>query len=145
MAYLGKSKENSYFFNSSKASFKKAKALRENQTEAESLLWEALRNRQINGMKFRRQHTVSSFIVDFYCHESLLVIELDGSIHDDPEVAERDKIRTGVFLEMGLQVIRFKNEDVINDINAILLKIKTFTNQQSVPSPSPAWGGGSRG
>ncbi len=65
MAYLGKSNESSYFYNSSKASFKNAKKLRIIQTKAEELLWEALRNRQINGLKFRRQHPVSSFIVDF--------------------------------------------------------------------------------
>ena len=129
MAYLGKTKESAYFYNSSKSSFEDAKKLRSNQTDAEALLWEALRNRQINGLKFRRQHPVSSFIADFYCHERQLVIELDGSIHDEPEVAERDQLRTNVFTELGLKVVRFRNEEVINDLNNVLQRIKTTINQ----------------
>jgi very-short-patch-repair endonuclease len=128
MAYLGKSKENSYFYNSSKASFNDAKELRSNQTEAEALLWEVLRNRQINGLKFRRQHPVCSFIVDFYCNEAHLIIELDGSIHDEPKTLERDKMRTDVFIEKGLKVIRFKNEDVMNDLNYVIHKIINAIN-----------------
>lgn len=123
MVYLRKSKENSYFYNSSKASFKDAKVLRRSQTKAEALLWEALRNKKINGLKFRRQHPVCSFIVDFYCHEANLIIELDGSIHDEPEVIKRDNMRTDVFKENSLKVIRFKNEDVMNDLNYVIHEI----------------------
>ncbi|HLO91155.1 MAG TPA: endonuclease domain-containing protein [Lentimicrobium sp.] len=124
MAYLGKSKETSYFFKSSKASFEDAKELRKIQTPAEALLWEALRSKQVNGMKFRRQHPIRSFIVDFYCHEAQLIIELDGSIHDQPEVIERDNIRTAVFEELELKVIRFSNEEVLNDLNLVIYRIK---------------------
>ncbi|MGE5382769.1 MAG: endonuclease domain-containing protein [Omnitrophica WOR_2 bacterium] len=123
MAYLGKSKENFYFFKSSKASFEVAKGLRRYQTSAELLLWEALRSRKVNGMKFRRQHPIRSFIVDFYCHEAQLIIELDGSIHDQPEVVERDSMRTTAFEELQLKVIRFRNEEVVNDLNSVINKI----------------------
>jgi imidazole glycerol-phosphate synthase subunit HisF len=123
MAYIGKSKENAYFFRSSKASFENAKELRCTQTQAEALLWEALRGKQVDGLKFRRQHPVSTFVVDFYSHEAQLIIELDGAIHDQPEVIQRDTMRTNVFKELGLKVIRFRNEEVINDINTVIHKI----------------------
>jgi len=141
MAYLGKSKENAYFYNSSKGSFENAKKLRSRQTDAETLLWEALRNRQINGLKFRRQHPVSSFIADFYCHEVQLIIELDGSIHDDPEVADRDEIRTNVFKEKELKVIRFKNEEVLTDLKTVLFEIRKACGVEAPHPPTPSPGG----
>ncbi|MGE5318270.1 MAG: endonuclease domain-containing protein [Chloroflexota bacterium] len=130
MAYLGKSKENSYFYKSSKISFENAKELRKTQTSAESLLWEALRRRQINGIKFRRQHPIRSFIVDFYSHEAQLIIELDGSIHDEAEVIERDNMRTLVFEELELKVIRFRNEEVLNELNSVIYQIKQSIEEQ---------------
>jgi len=70
--------------------FQHAKALRRSSTEAEERLWVELRNKKLKGLKFRRQHPIDKWIVDFYCHEKKLVIELDGSVHNEKEIAEYD-------------------------------------------------------
>ena len=74
-------------------------------------------------LKFRRQHPINQFIVDFYCDQLKLVIELDGDYHDIPEIKERDEEREHMLKEWGLKVIRFKNKEVETDIKSILLKI----------------------
>ena len=68
--------------------------LRQSSTKAEKILWEYLRNRNLDGMKFRRQHPIDKFIADFYCHEKKLVVELDGAVHDDKMNAQYDEART---------------------------------------------------
>lgn len=73
--------------------FENARALRLTSTEAEELLWQELRDRKLNGLKFRRQHPIDKWIADFYCHEKKLVIELDGSVHNEKEIAEYDARR----------------------------------------------------
>ncbi len=108
----------------------RANKLRHNQTPAERMLWTYLRKRQLNGKKFLRQHPiiftydtkVQHFIADFYCHEKMLIIELDGGIHDTQK--EYDEMRESVLREMGYQVIRFRNEEVFRNIDIVLLKIK---------------------
>ncbi len=70
--------------------FRLAKMLRRNMTETEALLWNELKSNKLDGYKFRRQHPIGRFIVDFYCHKAMLVIELDGEIHQEPDVAEND-------------------------------------------------------
>jgi len=102
-----------------------AKALRHNATDAEQLLWLQLKDKKLNGLKFRRQHAKSKFIADFYCHEKKLVIEVDGSIHDLPEVKENDNAKEGWFAEPGLNVIRFSNEQIITEMHKVLKEIKT--------------------
>jgi very-short-patch-repair endonuclease len=100
-----------------------ARNLRGNETEAETLLWQNLRNRKIAGLKFRRQHPIDKFIADFYCHEKKLVIELDGSIHNNIEQKEADGGRTYELNELGILVIRFSNEEVISDMKSVIKKI----------------------
>ncbi len=90
-----------------------AKALRQNQTTAESLLWELLRARQVSGLKFRRQHTIGPFVADFACRERKIIVELDGESHDHK--TEEDRARDQTLRDLGWQVIRFTNEDVISD------------------------------
>ncbi len=97
--------------------------LRQGMTEAEKLLWSKLRNRQVKGYKFRRQHPINEFVVDFFCYEARLIIELDGKVHDNEFQSERDKERTIILQKMGLHEIRFRNEEVINNIENVLLKI----------------------
>jgi len=75
-------------------------------------------------MHFRRQHPIGKFIVDFYCHEKLLVIELDGEIHNREDIAERDEGREYELRKKGLKILRFKNEQVTNDINYVLAEIQ---------------------
>ena len=102
-----------------------AKDLRRRQTEAEEKLWSLLRNRQLKGKKFRRQHALENYVADFYCHEVKLVIELDGGIHEEQEQKEYDLDRTSVLKEYGIKVIRFKNEEVVSNLDVVLDKIKS--------------------
>ena len=106
------------------SAFVNARANRQHQTEAEALLWQHLRNRRLAGHKFRRQHPLLTFIADFYCHESNLVIELDGGYHKVEDQQIYDQGRTFELEENGIHVIRFINEEVIQDIEQVLLKIK---------------------
>ncbi len=106
---------------------------RKNPTEAESVLWEALKAKGI-GAKFRRQHIIGDFIVDFFCNEANLVIELDGGYHNMPAQMKSDAERTSVLKAMGYTELRFKNEEVISNIDTVLKTIKTFTNIKSFPS-----------
>lgn len=104
--------------------FSKARRLRKRMTRAEKLLWEKLRNKKVKGFKFRRQHPIAIYIVDFYCHELKLVIEVDGKYHNKIEQRLKDKERTQFIQFQGLQVIRFTNEEIINDLNTVLQKIE---------------------
>ena len=110
-------------------SFSKAQFLRRNETIAEKLLWEKLRNNQLEGLKFRRQHPVNIYIADFYCHKFKLIIELDGDYHNQEEQKQKDEVRTEVLRLNGLKIIRFKNEEVEQDINQVLTTIKNKIGQ----------------
>ena len=102
---------------------KKAKEMRKAQTPPEKLLWELLRDRQFGGLKFRRQHQIGNYIVDFYCYEKRFVIELDGGIHQNMKQIKKDKKRDEYLKALAINVIRFKNKDVINDIEQVLFSI----------------------
>jgi very-short-patch-repair endonuclease len=95
--------------------------LRKNPTEAEKIMWELLRNKK-TGHKIRRQHIIDSFIADFVCLTKKLVIEIDGKIHLQQK--EYDALRTERLNELGFQVIRFTNEEVISDSSVVVMKIK---------------------
>ena len=110
-------------------SFTKAQFLRRNETKAEKLLWEKLRNNQLEGLKFRRQHPVNLYIADFYCHKFKLIIELDGDYHNQEEQKQKDEVRTEVLRLNDLKIIRFKNEEVEQDINQVLTTIKNKIEQ----------------
>lgn len=103
-----------------------ARDLRKNETSAEDLLWRNLRNRKLNGLKFRRQHPLDKFIADFYCHEKKLVVEVDGAVHDSKEAKEYDSSRTYELNETGIMVLRFKNDEVLGNMSEVLKKIKEF-------------------
>jgi very-short-patch-repair endonuclease len=103
--------------------FSFAKDQRRNMTEAETVMWKALRNKKLNGFKIRRQHPIGSYIADFYCHDVRLVIEIDGEIHDSVESKSNDEDRSMVLKELGIQVIRFTNFEIIHHLNEVLVKI----------------------
>ena len=111
---------------------KRCRQLRKNPTPSEKKLWKYLRKRQLNGLKFLRQYPIKFainnkthfFIADFYCHQLKLVIELDGSIHNNQK--DYDKMRTCMLNEMGIKVLRFANREVLEDIDNVLSKIKGF-------------------
>ncbi len=104
--------------------YDKAGELRRNLTPAEEKLWQALRNRRLCGFKFRRQHPLKQFIADFYCHEKKLVIELDGEIHQHLVNSEHDEGRTFELERFGLTVLRFNNNEVLQNLNEVLEKIR---------------------
>ena len=98
----------------------RARKLRKNLTPAEDVLWQRLRRKQVGGLRFRRQHPIGRFIVDFYCAEAKLVIEVDGSVHRQPGHDEYDADRQ-LFLEhLGLKVLRFENAQVLQETDAIV-------------------------
>lgn len=111
----------SMFYGAKPAIFEKAKLLRENMTLSEELLWARLRQSQL-GVRFKAQHPIDIFIVDFYCHAHKLIIEVDGGIHRSQ--IDYDEGRTGELEKFGLTVIRFTNEEVTNDIESVIEKIK---------------------
>ncbi len=106
--------------------FVKARILRDNMTSAEMRLWEYLKNKQLEGFKFRRQHPIHLFIADFYCHELKLIIELDGGYHNEEDQILKDKERTELLKFQDVSIIRFKNEEIENDIEKVLSEIKSF-------------------
>jgi len=107
----------------------RARELRKEMTPAEKLLWSRLRNKQLRGLKFRRQHPLGPFIADFYCAARRLVVEIDGDIHDlQPG---RDAARTEQFKQYGYRLIRFRNRRVLNDIEEVLLAIEAACTADS--------------
>jgi very-short-patch-repair endonuclease len=93
--------------------------LRRNQTDAERKLWNAIRNRQLLGLKFIRQYSVGNYILDFYCSEKRLAIELDGGQHADEENKKDDDERTAYLNQQDIKVIRFWNNDVLQNIEGV--------------------------
>ena len=112
----------------------KARLLRQQSTKAEHHLWQRLRRRQLLGLKFRRQVVIGKYIVDFFCFEKGLIIEVDGSQH--MENVEYDELRTQCLERKGYEVIRFWNNEVLNNIEAVLEQIYIKLNRPS-PRPSP--------
>lgn len=120
----GNDKKCTYHYGAEKHTFIIAKRLRKKSTRAEKILWQLLRNRQFKGYKFRRQHPVGKYVADFYCHQSKLVIELDGEVHNDEEQMKYDMERNEFMKELGLKVLRIKNEDVIDKMERVIELIK---------------------
>jgi very-short-patch-repair endonuclease len=104
-----------------------AKGMRKEQTEAEDFLWQLLRNRKL-GDKFRRQHPIHKFIADFVCIEKKLIIEVDGSIHNESDTKEHDEGRTYMLEDIGYRVIRFSNAEVLRNSDNVLKKIEEELN-----------------
>ena len=111
----------------------RAEAMRKNPTEAEKVLWEALRAKGL-GVKFRQQHIIEDFIVDFYCNEYKVTVEVDGGYHNEEGQMKSDAERTARLNELGYTELRFTNEEVLHDLDSVLKKIKTFCS--GTPSPS---------
>ncbi len=112
------------FYGASPKIFELAKDLRIHLTDSEKLLWDRLRLNQVEGYRFKPQHPIGNFIVDFYCHKAKLIIEIDGGYHNDKAQEEYDIGRSHLLSEFGLKVIRFKNEDVFERIDFVIEEIK---------------------
>ena len=102
----------------------KARQLRKIQSNCEKYLWSELRRKNIFGLKFRRQHPIGRYIVDFYCFEKKLIIELDGPVHEDEDRKIYDEKRQKELEYMGYKVIRFKDYDIFDNLDKIINKIK---------------------
>lgn len=107
------------------------KELRNNLTYAEVFFWQQVKDKQLDGRKFRRQTSIGPFIVDFYCPEEKLVVELDGEVHFNEEAIEYDKKRTEFLESVGLKVIRFENNEVLKNTEYVLSKIKECFNKHT--------------
>jgi very-short-patch-repair endonuclease len=120
----------------------RARELRRNATDSERLLWKHLRGRRLAGYKFRRQVVFEPYIVDFVCLEAKLIVEADGGQH--LEQMEYDAKRTGVLQSIGYEVMRFWNNEILGDINAVLEQIHCRLlrlHSPQTPSPQPSPGG----
>lgn len=106
--------------------FEKAKNNRLELTKAEGILWESIRLKKLDGFKFRNQHAIGAYIVDFYCHEAKLAIEVDGDYHLEPNQKEYDDERTKLIEASGVKILRFSNHQVINCLDVVLAEMKTW-------------------
>lgn len=106
----------------------KRRLLRKQQTFAEKIFWMHLRDRQVLGYKFRRQHSVDHFVIDFYCPELKLAVELDGNVHDLPEQKDYDKARQKYLEAFGIKFVRIKNEEFLGNPNKAFDKIEEAIN-----------------
>ena len=108
-----------------------ARRRRNAQTSAEDLLWQRIRNRQINGFKFRREHQFGNYICDFFCREANLVVECDGEVHDQNESWHHDQARDAYMISQGLRILRFTNQQILHDTESVLREIQDY-----LPAPS---------
>jgi len=111
------------------------KELRNNATESEQFLWQFLKGSQLGGRKFRRQHSIGLFVLDFYCPSERLALELDGAVHDTTDAKQHDEDRQKAIEGLEITVLRFRNEAVLETINQVLAEIeKNFKEPPPTPS-----------
>ena len=116
--------------------------LRMTETSTERMLWKRLRGKQLDGYRFRQQHGFGPYVLDFYCPSIRLCIELDGGVHNDEKVKQKDEERTVFLKQNRIQVLRFRNEEVEQNIEYVLERIKDFIlsinqGQEGVQAPNP--------
>ena len=107
--------------------------MRNNLTSAEATLWISLQGRKLKGRKFRRQHSIANYIVDFYCPAEKLVVELDGEDHFHSPVLEKDLVRDKYLATLNIKVLRFENDDVFDNLEQVL---ECIAQEFTTPSPS---------
>ena len=127
-------KKPTLYFGADLTAFENAKRLRNNLTSSERKLWEHLSNSQL-GVRFKAQHPVSNYIVDFYCHKAKLIIEIDGDSHFSDDSSSKDAERTNEIEKLGLKVIRFTNEQVFKNIGAVIEEIQRELKERLPQSP----------
>jgi very-short-patch-repair endonuclease len=122
-----------------------ARNMRHEPTDAEKKLWSRLRDRRLGGFKFRRQVPFGGYILDFFCQEVMLAVELDGGQHNDLEGEHRDKGRDEALRKLGVEVIRFWDPDVLKDTDPVCEAILAAGVGRQLPTPSPRPSPGGRG
>lgn len=116
--------------------------MRSNPTPAEAKLWQRLRRRQLEGYKFRRQHVIAGYVVDFYCPTLQLAVEVDGPIHQYRR--RQDQRRSQILSEWGVKILRFSSEAVMNEIEQVVVSLQDFIQKQDTDgcrakAPIPAF------
>jgi len=110
-----------------------ARGLRINLTDAERLLWEKIRRKQIKDYQFYRQKNIGNFIVDFYCPGAKIIIEIDGGQHNSVEGLKKDRVRDNYLAGLGFTVLRFSDREVLTNVDAVLERIYEHLKSPSVP------------
>ncbi|KKT73201.1 MAG: hypothetical protein UW68_C0015G0029 [Candidatus Collierbacteria bacterium GW2011_GWB1_44_6] len=119
------------YFNKS-SQLEKRKLLRKRQTSSEKILWTQLRDRRFHKIKFRRQYSVASYVIDFYCPETKTAVEIDGGIHLRPDQIQHDKLRQEQIEGLGIKFLRFSVKDVETNLEIILELIATFCKSDNL-------------
>lgn len=119
----------------------KRQFLRNNATHAEKILWSHLRDSKLGGFKFRRQQGINPYVVDFYCPEASLAVELDGGVHLTDEARVYDGEREKFLRDHEIETVRFRNEEVHNNIDNVLQTILMKLKERSKTTPTPPWEG----
>ncbi len=109
-------------------------------TEPEKIFWSKVGSRQFYNLKFRRQHAIGNYVVDFYCPEKELIVEIDGDTHAAEIIMEQDKVRERYLKSLGYSIIRYNNRDIINNVEGVFEDL--IGKLQITPSSSPSRGGG---
>jgi very-short-patch-repair endonuclease len=119
-----------------------ARRLRHEGTETEKALWRHLRNRKLAGLKFRRQQSFGPYVLDFYCAEKKLSVEIDGGQHDEPDQRKHDEQREAFLKRNGIRTVRFWNSQLRENMDGVLWRIRSETGVGDAPSPqsSPSRG-----
>ena len=128
---MKKPRERSMFYEANTKTFRNARLLRASETPAEKLLWTYLCKKQLSGFRFKRQHPVSNYVADFYCHRAKLVIEIDETYHNSRQQKLYDKIRNEDMRALGLHVLRFSTNEIVQDIEGVI----SLINQTLKRSP----------
>jgi very-short-patch-repair endonuclease len=120
------------------------KKLRNNLTPAEAKLWTNIQNRKLNGIKFRRQHGIDNYVLDFYCPEKKFGIELDGNVHSNSVIGEKDLLRINHLESYGIKILRFENKDIFENLEYVLEVILNATTSSfdEASKSTPPWKGG---
>ena len=111
-------------------------------TDPERRLWSKLRARQLHGLKFRRQHGIGPYIVDFYCPEHSLVIEIDGDTHAEVNQIKKDAVRDQYLRSLGLHVVRYRNDDILKNLEGVLDDLEKRVSEKERPPLAPPYEGG---
>lgn len=134
MVYLGKTANKDMFYGAKPQLFIRAREMRKNPTEAEKKLWNKLQKFRKKGFIFRRQHPIDIFIADFYCHKLKIIIEVDGEIHEKEDAKDYDDGRSAELENYGMKILRFKNSEVLTNLENVLLVINDSISKISSPS-----------
>ena len=140
MGYLGKAKVKDMFIGAKPELFRLDQIYRNNPTEAEKILWGHLRKFRHEGFIFRRQHPIVFFIADFYCHRIKLVIEVDGDYFSNYQIREYDDSRSGELERYGIKILRFRNEEIKNDFEQVISRIRLKIDELASPALSGSGG-----